>query len=238
MPEGPDIRAAVHLGPSETVAAWERREELQPTVNWREMWQDEHARAFTVAKIAKLDLLNDVRESLDSVIREGGTFEDWKRDIRPALEREGWWGRVQDPALTGTDEEIWVGDRRLRTIYRTNIAVSQAAGQWQRIQARKEFAPYLRYVAILDRHTRDLHAAWHGLILPVDHPAWRWLFPPNDWGCRCTVQQLTERQMRSNGWEVSELPPNFGPPQTTFRLRREGGQLTAEPAEGLSLIHI
>ncbi|MBZ6377347.1 hypothetical protein B5C34_05385 [Pacificimonas flava] len=222
MPE-PEIRASIFMDPGEPLAAWERRGDLRTSVNWREVWQDEHARAFTVAKIAKLDLLSDVRESLDSVMREGGTFEDWQRTIRPRLQRAGWWGRVRNAELTGSDEEIFVGPRRLRTIYRTNLAVSQAAGQWQRIQARKEIAPYLRYVTVGDNAVRDQHARWHGTILSVDHQAWQWLFPPNDWGCRCTVQQLTERQLKAFGYRVTpdgEIPDP--PVRTTFRLSREG----------------
>ena len=43
----------------------------------------------------------------------------------------------------------------------------------------------LRYVAVLDARTRPEHRAWHGLILPIDHPLWDTHYPPNGWGCRC-----------------------------------------------------
>ena len=158
MPDAPDIRATIGLPPSETVAAFERRDQLREGIYWREIWQDEHARAFTVAKIANLDLMSDIRESLDDVLRNGGTFEQWKANIQPTLERYGWWGEVYDADLTGTDERVFIGDRRLRTIYRTNVRTARAAGQWQRIQALKKVRPFLRYATVGDNRVRAEHA--------------------------------------------------------------------------------
>ena len=68
--------------------------------------------------------------------------------------------------------------------------------------------PYLRYVATLDDRTRPDHRAWHGTVLPVDHPFWQTHYPPNGWRCRYTVIQFSERQLRARGYEVSEGPPS------------------------------
>lgn len=211
-----DIRHTIHLPPDDTMRAFEARDELGITVRWSEWYHDDHARGFTVAKVAKLDLLDTIRNSLADVLANGGTFEQWKERIVPDLQRAGWWGRVQDRELTGTDEAITVGLRRLRTIYDTNLRVSRAAGHWARIQELKDVAPYLRYSAVLDSRTRPQHRVWHGTILPVDHPWWDTHFPPCGWNCRCTVMQLSERDLRRRGWEVSD-PPAEGPPQTFFR---------------------
>lgn len=32
------------------------------------------------------------------------------------------------------------------------------------------------------------------MILPADDPFWRTHFPPNGWGCKCTVRQITRRE--------------------------------------------
>lgn len=217
MPDPVDIRALIGLPPEETARAFEARDELRPTVRWSEMFHDDHARAFTVAKVAKLDLLETIRVSLERVLKEGGTFEQWQAQIRPELERAGWWGRVQDKSLTGTSRPVLVGPRRLRTIYSTNLRVSRAAGQWARIQELKDVAPYLRYSAVMDGRTRPLHRAWHGTILAVDHPWWETHFPPCGWNCRCTVIQLSDRDLRRNGWLVTKNPPRSGPPRSFWR---------------------
>jgi len=194
---------SIFLKPDDVVRAFETRGELQPTVRWSEMMHEQHATAFTVAKIAKLDLLRAIRKSLDDVIRNGGTFEEWKTGIVPELQKAGWWGLVQNEELTGTSDAIFVGQRRLRTIYNTNVRMSMAAGHWTRIQRQKNEFPYLRYVPSISEHKRPLHKQWYGVILPVDHPWWATHFPPNGWGCKCGFEQVTERRMRRMGWTVT-----------------------------------
>lgn len=212
-----DIRPLIGLPPEDTFRAFRGRDELRLTTKWHEMWQEEHARAFTVAKVARLDLLDTIRNSLADVLANGGTFEQWKDRIIPDLQRAGWWGRVEDKSLTGTSAPVFIGPRRLETIYRTNMRVSRAAGQWARIQDRKDVAPFLRYSAVMDDRTRPLHRQWHGTILPVDHPWWDTHFPPCGWNCRCTATQLSERDLRARGWEVNKAPPPEGPPSRFWR---------------------
>lgn len=220
MADPVDIRVLIGLPPDDTYRAFQARDELRTTVKWSEMWEADHARAFTVAKVAKLHLLDTIRNSLADVLANGGTFEQWKDRIVPDLQRDGWWGRVEDRELTGTSQPVFVGPRRLETIYRTNMRVSRAAGQYARIQDRKGVAPYLRYSAVMDRRTRPLHRQWHGTILRVDDEWWETHFPPCGWNCRCTVMQLSERDLKANGWTVSERPPE-GPPSRFWRAGAE-----------------
>ncbi len=44
------------------------------TWDWEEMWQDAHARAFTVAKVTRLDILEDMRARLTA-----GSASSWSR---------------------------------------------------------------------------------------------------------------------------------------------------------------
>jgi len=209
-----DLGYSIFLDPADAVRAWEARGELKTTVRWSEMMHEQHAVAFTVAKVARLDLLRYMQSSLDNVIRFGGTFEGWKANLVPELQKAGWWGRVKNPALTGTEEPIIVGERRLRTIYDTNTRMSLAAGHWQRIQRQKKQYPYLRYLPSTSEHKRPLHKEWYGVILPVDHPWWQTHFPPNGWGCKCHFEQVSEARMRRKGWRVTpdnEIPD--GPPR-------------------------
>ena len=210
MPD-PTLRATINMPATDTVAAFEARDKLRPTVHWTEMWQADHARAFTVAKVANLDLLTTIRQSLDTVMRDGGTLEQWKAGLVPELKKAGWWGMVENEALTGTADPVFVGGRRLRTIYDTNLRISRAAGRWKRIQEMKDVRPYLMYVSIGDDRTRPLHRRWGGndpafpfrIILPVDHPAWAIFYPPNDWGCRCSVRQLSQADLDRLGYRVT-----------------------------------
>lgn len=229
MIDAPAIGATIYLEPTDTVRAWEERNTLSPTVRWSEMMHEAHAQAFTVAKIAKLDLLSSVRASLDDVIRRGGTFEDWRANILPELKRQGWWGRVQDAELTGTTDPVIINESRLKTIYRTNIRMSIAAGRWRKYQVEKDVFPYLRYLSRHYRkHPRADHRSWHGLILPIDHPWWQTHFPPNGWGCNCDIEQVSERMLRREGWTVGE------PPQDDQRGFKAADGRTYQVPEGVS----
>ncbi len=77
----------------------------------------------------------------------------------------------------------------LKTEYDNTIATARMAQRWQDFQRNKDVYPNLEYVAILDEKVRDNHRAWHGFIAPLDHPIWKKILPPNDWGCRCSVLQ-------------------------------------------------
>lgn len=229
MSSNPPIRAVIGLPPKDTVRAFEARDTLRATTHWTEMWQAEHARHFTVAKVARLDLLSDIEAAVADVIANGGTFKQFKDNLIPTLQKAGWWGTVTDKALTGTDAPVNVGPHRLRTIYDTNLRVSRAAGRWSRIQELKGERPFLMYVAINDGRTRPLHRRWGGLdpsqpiriILPVDHPAWAIYFPPNGWLCRCSVRQLSQRDLDRMGLRVT----------TDAELKRIGW-LTADGTPG------
>lgn len=175
-------------------------------------WQDTaaamHVRSFTVAKMMEVDLLRTVQDALDDAIRRGTPYEQFAADMEPLMRRKGWWGRktVMDPR-TGEMREVQLGSpARLRTIFDANVRTAYAEGQWQRIERVADRMPYLRYSAVLDARTRPHHRAWHGIILPVDHPFWETHFPPNGWNCRCGVQQLGGEDLEANGWQVSRDP--------------------------------
>ncbi|WP_299174408.1 PBECR2 nuclease fold domain-containing protein [uncultured Brevundimonas sp.] len=178
--------------------------------DWRDVWQDEHVTSFVVAKMASRDLLADVHRSLIDALSNGVTREQFVRDLRPMLEKAGWWGRqVQTDPVTGVAREVQLGSpRRLRTIFDVNMRMATAAGRWQRIEETKAALPFLVYTAVLDGVTRPQHAAWGGrgavrIVLPVDHPFWRTHYPPNGWHCRCTVLQMSQAMLDNRGWTVT-----------------------------------
>jgi len=203
--------------------------------SWQDTWQEEHARAFTVAKVMRYDILQDIRLAMDAAIRDGTTLDDFKKRLTPILQEKGWWGRalVADP-LTGEARNVQLGSpRRLGIIFDTNMRMSYAAGHWERIQRTKATRPYLMYVAILDDRTRPQHRAWNVIILPVDHPFWDTHYPPNGWKCRCTVLQLSQRDLDNMGLAVSTDADieDFLSKTSEFRNNRTG-EITRVP-EGI-----
>lgn len=214
------------LKPIDALAALlERGKRLDPSFDWQDLFEGEHAKAFTVAKSAGFDVLDDIYEATRRALDEGETLEDFSRKLRPTLVEKGWWGRadVLDP-VTGEPRPVQLGsERRLKTIFETNMRVSYASGHWAAFQRNKEFRPYLRYVAIDDDRTRPWHRRLHNLVLPVDHPFWDRFAPPNGWGCRCTLQSLSQRdidRLQAQGEELYFEPPEIS--ERPWTNRRTG----------------
>ncbi|MBB4287790.1 phage minor head protein [Roseospira goensis] len=209
---------------------------LRPGWSWLDVWGEEHAHEFTVAKMMQADLLADTHRSLVTALAEGQTYETWAKDLTPRLQAAGWWGRQEstDP-LTGETRTVQLGSpRRLRTIYDANMRSARAAGHWDRIERAMERERsrgrtlYLRYVAVLDERTRERHRRWHGLVRPADDPIWRVLYPPNGWHCRCTVMVLTERDLARYGYTPTpddKVPPLNARPFLNHRT----GEITLVP---------
>ncbi len=193
--------------------------DLRPSHDWRDMWQEAHATAFTVAKSAGFDILKDVHQAVAAALEQGWDLKRFSEALTPVLQAKGWWGKqeVADP-LTGGKVMAQLGSpRRLRIIYDTNMRMAYAAGRWAQMERLAARRPFLRYVAILDGRTRPLHRQWHGTVLPMDHAWWKTHYPPNGWRCRCTVQQLSQRDLDEFGYQVSPDPDDTLVPWTNDR---------------------
>lgn len=196
------------LRPEEALQ-WFREKGYRLTFDWRDMWAEAHARAFTVAKATQLDMLADLRAAVDRAIAAGESRGQFRQQLRPVLQQKGWWGEAEqvDP-VTGERRVVQLGSaRRLDTILGTNRRQAMAAARWERIERTAKARPYLRYVCTLDGRERAEHRAWHGIILPWDDPWWDKHYPPNGWGCRCTVMQLSDGDLRRYGLTVTERAP-------------------------------
>lgn len=189
--------------------------------DYRDVRQEQHQAAFTVAKVMQQDILVDIRKAVDQALVEGIPYEQFAKALTPSLQDKGWWGKrpLKDP-LTGETQEVQLGSpRRLKVIYDTNLRTAHSEGQWQRIQDNKEAFPYLQYDGNNSENSRLLHSAWDGLTLPVDHPFWLEHMPVKEYGCKCRVRSLTARQVERGGLKVGPVPEV---PKVTYVNKRTG----------------
>ncbi len=200
----------LNLPPAEAVRHF-RAKGFHVGYDWRETDAAKHLVSFTVAKAMRLDILKDIRASVDQSIAGGMTFEEFQKELEPLLRKKGWWGG----RLGST--------RRLRIIFDTNIRMAYAKGRWEMIGRQAARAPWLLYDAVNDRRTRPHHLAWDGTILPWDHPWWKSHYPPNGWRCRCRVVQLSDADLKEFG-----LAPSSGPPKGSGRTRPWLNKITGE----------
>ena len=178
-----------------------KAKKILPGFSHYDVWLYQHSLAFTVAKMMDADMLAEVKDAIEAAQRNGTAFADFKKRLKPYLMAKGWWGeQVMTDPLDGEPKLVQLGStRRLKTIFDTNMRTAFAAGQWQRIQANKKALPYLRYNKSASGHPRDGHKRYYGLVLPVEHDIWKVIFPPNGYGCKCSVSALTKRQAEEEG---------------------------------------
>jgi uncharacterized protein with gpF-like domain len=183
----------------------------KPGFDYRDVWREEHASAFTVAKAMTLDVLGTIRDAVTRALETGRTLQQFKKELRPTLEQLGWWGvQPQLDPKTGETVDVQLGSpRRLETIYRTNLRTAHAAGQWERIEQTQESHPYLIYELGPSKEHRAEHVAWAGTLLPVDDPWWSTHMPPNGWGCKCRVRQVSRGEAAKLGGPTPAPPVEY-----------------------------
>ena len=227
------IPPRLRLGVAEPVDAFEafaRRGLLQPTFRWQDVWQDEHTRAFAVAGVMRMDVLQVLHDEVGRAVSEGVALEDFRARVRSQLVARGFWGNVKvtDPD-TGEERTTRFDERRLQLVFNVNVRQSQAAGQWARIERLKQRYPYITYRTMRDERVRASHRPWDGVTLPVDHEWWNTHFPPNGWMCRCTAYGIDERgieRLRAAGAPIKTEPPRT---DWISYVNRRSGEISPVP---------
>jgi SPP1 gp7 family putative phage head morphogenesis protein len=188
--------------------------------SWRDVWQQEHARAFTVARVTAMDVLQDIKAEVDKALSTGVSLDEFKKNLIPMLERKGWWAKEGEAAKAlmpdGTIRkrlQPW----RLETIWRTNIQTSYATGRYQQQMEVAAHRPYWQYKAIMDSRTRPAHAAMNGKVYRHDDPVWKTWYPPNGFGCRCYIKTLSDHDLHARGLRPDTEPPDGFQPDEGWR---------------------
>lgn len=149
-----------------------------PTRRWTDLQGEAHDTQFMVAGALEADLLTDLANAAEKFINEGRGIEEFRRDFRSIVAKNGWTGWTGEGSTKG---EAW----RVGVIYRTNAYTSYAAGRFAQLKAGN--FPFWVYRHGGSQEPRVQHLGWNGLVLPPDHEFWITRYPPSDWGCSCYV---------------------------------------------------
>jgi SPP1 gp7 family putative phage head morphogenesis protein len=144
------------------------------------------AESFNVAYVESKELLEDLKKDAELAIKNGESFNKWRDKV----------------TLKGFEPS---NPYHLKTNFNTAVSNAQLAGQWKQFQEMKEIFPFLRYVSMNNERTRPEHRALHDTIKPINDPFWAIYYPPNDWNCHCSVEQLTAEEVQELGG-VSPTP--------------------------------
>lgn len=187
----PPERAIEHLKSKGLHISWD----------WQETHALAHARSFTIAKMTALDMLSATKKAIEQAMTDGTGYKGFETTIKPYLIQQGWWGEslAKNPK-TAQFEQVRLGsNRRLKTIYHTNRRTAIMTAKYERMKEAVTTHPYWQYSAILDKRTRPSHSARHGVVYAHDDLFWSHSYPPNGFGCRCTVKAITKNQAEKVG---------------------------------------
>jgi hypothetical protein len=192
-----------------------------PSAKWADIRDGAHARAFTVAGATKEGMLTDFRSAIDSAISNGTTLEDFRKKFDDVVARTGW-------------EHAGSRDWRSKLIFNTNLSTAYAAGRHDQMTDPDvlRVMPYWRYRHSDNvDHPRPEHLAWDGLVLRHDDKWWSSHYAPNGWGCQCSVEPMTERQLQEMGKHGPDKAPADEPRDVT--LNTSAGPVTISVPKGI-----
>lgn len=230
------------MEPEEIVKYFESKG-LKTSYNWREVYEEAHAKSFTVAKMMNADLLNDTHDMLTTAIKEGWNAGHFQKEAEQLFKKKGWDGvrEVKNPK-TGEVETVELGTpRRIKNIFQNNINSAYAVGRYKQQLEDVDIAPYFQYMCILDEATRPEHRAMHGKVFRYDDHFWTIFYPPNGWGCRCFVRSLSASEVKKLGITVekSNISPSprgegWGEGSTSYSFKLGTKDYTLRADEGWS----
>lgn len=191
----------------------------KPTKVWTDAMHGIHDRAFVVAGVTDLAMLEEFQTAM-VVGAETYDIEAFAGEFDRLVDKYGW---------SYTGGRNW----RIRTIFETNIRTSYMAGRLNQMRdpdviKTRPFWQYLHAETRVPEEPRKLHVSWDGLVLRWDDPWWDIHFPPNDWLCSCGVRTLTRGDLRRLG----KTGPDQAPETVMRELNRRSGE-TIELPEGV-----
>ena len=188
-----DLESSVENLPFEEAVDFFKSKVTLPKSEWQELEQKLRFRAFTVARLAECDFIEEARRRILHALEEGETLQDILTDIKDIVKKDG----------SDFKAGYW------ETVFRTNIQSSYNAGRL--MQYRNNMPPAWELLVIQDDRTSDIckgivPIAGNGRALRSDHPFWKeYGFPPYHFNCRTTFRAVYNYEIGKTT-EVSDVP--------------------------------
>lgn len=166
---------------------------------WDSLAGPVHGTVFTVAGSTSTDLVRDLHQAVVDAKANGTTITEFRKRFDQAVAEHGWSYR---------GKRGW----RTQVIFDANMRSAAMAGRWQQLVANADRRPFLQYRTAGDARVRPQHRQWNGRVYPITDSFWSTHYPPNGWGCRCTVRAYGQAELDAKGLQVS--PPFQGKTRT------------------------
>lgn len=170
--------------------------------------RESRARAFRIAGINKVQLIQKAMDEVKRSIRDGVGMRETQLRLMRIFSEEG----VDQLPL-----------HRLRLVMRQNELTTYNVARKRTLDSPAVTAafPYRMYLTVGNgvpgvNNVRETHARFHGVILRWDDPFWQHFHPPWGWNCRCFTRPVSQDEIdRSNlgvctyaGGALTPVDPN------------------------------
>ena len=140
-----------------------------------------NAAQFSATKeLSKVKLIQEKLKDDDGVLRSFSAF------------------KKESAQIADTVNETW-----LRTEYDMCKHSAVMAEQFRDFQEDKDLYPYWQYQGVMDDREREEHIALEGLVFRIGDPEGDNCYPPNDWNCRCSAEQVDDQYIEDNNLKVA-----------------------------------
>jgi SPP1 gp7 family putative phage head morphogenesis protein len=165
----------------------------EASLAWDDLAGPVHAKVFTVAGASTTAIASELHQAMVSAIDNGTTITDFRKSFDSTVAKHGW---------TYNGSRGW----RTQIIFDANMRSAHMAGRWSQLWAGRERRPFLEYRTAGDSRVRPQHRQWNGIIRAITDAFWATFYPPNGWGCRCTVRARTQAEIDAKGLTVETSP--------------------------------
>ncbi|HEY9642314.1 MAG TPA: phage minor head protein, partial [Coleofasciculaceae cyanobacterium] len=163
-----------------------------PAESYKQMEEGYHDWAFSISQVSRADFLEDAKWLIDQALTSGNSFDTFQRQWRRLIGRKGW-----NP-----------GERRLYTIFDTNIRSANGTGRGQQMQEVADRRPYVLWRWRDSPNPRLNHQKMDNKAIALYDPFWQKCRLPCGFGCRCTGFSVTKDYCDRNNIEILTNPPN------------------------------
>lgn len=156
-------------------------------VEWKKLEPKLRFRAFTVANISSLDMIESMKHVLIGALEKGESYSDTWETLK----------NIADDDAMKIRPGLW------ESIFRTNTQSAYIAGKLQQYENTNVAAYQLMVIedgrtSKICRHL--LTASGYGMIISVDHPFWKkYGFPPYHFQCRTSIRAIWPSQVGKLG---------------------------------------
>ncbi len=171
--------------PPEEAMAYFKGKVLLKSQEYYTLLSNVRTKAFTVSRVASMDVLSDIQGAVQAAIDNGETLRDFMGRLGDVMEQRGWSG------LKPWHAEV---------VFRNGIQASYSVGKEEQYEGYHDEFPYAQYYNPDDERSRPEHAQWNGMIFPVDDPFWDVWTPPSGYNCF----PLGTKVLTPSGWKAIE----------------------------------